>query len=61
MDEILGNVMCATVDDEPRFSKIIKGWIKTKEVPDFPTFSKENKRATTSRKRKVNMELSLDG
>ena len=53
MTEILNNVMCSTIEDEPRFTKIIKGWIKKKTVPDFPAFSKENKKSKEKRKREV--------
>ena len=53
MTEILNNVMCSTIEDEPRFAKIINGWIKKKTVPDFPAFSKENKKSKEKRKREV--------
>lgn len=53
MEEIINNVMCSTYEDEDRFSKIIKDWIKKKEVKNFPKFSKENKKSKESRKRKV--------
>ena len=53
MEEILNNVMCSSVEDEPRFSKIIKEWIKSKEVPAFEKFTKETKRSKDTRKRKV--------
>ena len=53
MTEILNNVMCSTIEDEQRFTKIIKGWIKKKTVPDFPAFSKENKKSKDKRKREV--------
>lgn len=58
MTEILNNVMCSTIEDEPRFTKIIKGWIKKKTVPDFPAFSKENKKAKEKRKREADKEAA---
>lgn len=53
MDDIIDTVLCATIDDEPRFTKILKGLIKKKEIPDFPAFSKEGKSKKNARKRKV--------
>lgn len=53
MDEIIDSVLCATIDDEARFTKILKGLIKKKEIPDFPAFSKEGKTKKSERKRKV--------
>ncbi|XP_055996902.1 dnaJ homolog subfamily C member 9-like [Ostrea edulis] len=71
MDKIIDTVMCATIEDEPRFAKILKLLIKKKEVPDFPSFSKEGKAKKTARKRKHEAEaeeaemeskkLGLDG
>lgn len=48
MDQILDNVLCSTIDDEPRFHDLIKDWIKSAEVPSFPAFQKE----TTKRRQK---------
>lgn len=53
MDDIIDTVLCANIDDEPRFTKILKGLIKKKEIPDFPAFSKEGKSKMKARKRKV--------
>ncbi|KAK3105627.1 hypothetical protein FSP39_002158 [Pinctada imbricata] len=53
MDDILDNVMCASLQDEDRFTKIIKGWIKSKEVPNLPKFTQETKASKTARKRRV--------
>jgi len=60
MNEILNNVCCSTIDDEPRFAEIIRGWIKAGEVEDFPKFSKETKKSRESRKRKVTFLTSFD-
>jgi len=51
MNLILETVLCCTIDDEPRFEKIIKDWIKKKEVPSFDKFTKETKAQKSSRKR----------
>lgn len=59
MEEILNNVMCSHVDDEPRFSKIIKDWIKAKEVPEFAKFMKETKKSKENRKRKVTVLMYI--
>lgn len=56
MDDIIDTVLCATIDDEPRFTKILKGLIKKKEIPDFPAFSKEGKSKKNARKRKHEAE-----
>lgn len=53
MDEIMDSIMCATVDDEVRFTKILKDLIKKKEIPDYPAFTKESKTKKTARKRRV--------
>ncbi|KAL3891731.1 hypothetical protein ACJMK2_003980 [Sinanodonta woodiana] len=53
---ILDNIMCSTIDDEPRFKKIIKDWIKKKEVPNFSKFSHESKSKAEKRKREAEVE-----
>jgi DnaJ family protein C protein 9 len=53
MDKIIDSVMCATIEDEARFEKILKRLIKKKELPDFSAFSKEGKAKKAARKRKV--------
>ncbi|XP_045159631.2 dnaJ homolog subfamily C member 9-like isoform X2 [Mercenaria mercenaria] len=58
MEEILNNVMCSHTDDEPRFSKVIKDWIKAKEVPAFTKFTKETKKSKENRKRKAVQEAA---
>ena len=61
MDKIIDSVMCATVEDEPRFVKILKDLIKTKEVPKYPAFNRTtSKTQSTSRKRKVNLFVIVD-
>ncbi|XP_060068077.1 dnaJ homolog subfamily C member 9-like [Ylistrum balloti] len=56
MDEIMEHIMCSSIEDEPRFRKIIKDLIKKGEVPNFEAFSKENKKKSASRKRKAQAE-----
>ncbi|KAK3877093.1 hypothetical protein Pcinc_018165 [Petrolisthes cinctipes] len=56
MGYILQNVLCSTIEDEPRFTKIIQKWIQEEEVPDFNLFSKETKRKKDARKRKAAKE-----
>ena len=51
MDQILDNILCSTIDDEPRFHDLIKGWIKSAEVPNFPAFQKETVKKRQKRKR----------
>lgn len=56
MDAIIDNVICATVDDEPRFTEILVGWIKEGKVPDFEKFSHETKENKKKRKAKRDEE-----
>lgn len=41
MDEVMGQVMCATHDDEPRFIKTLQELIKEGRIPEFPAFKKK--------------------
>lgn len=41
MDEIAENLMCYSVDEEPRLMKLLKKMIKNEEVPEFDAFLKE--------------------
>jgi len=50
------NVLCSTVEDEPRYRKIINKWIKNEDVPAFDVFTKDNKKAQEKRKRKAAVE-----
>ena len=71
MDQILDNILCSTIDDEPRFHDLIKGWIKSAEVPSFPAFQKETAKKRQKRKRahekeameasQAAVELNTDG
>ena len=45
-------VLCATIDDEPRFRELIEGWIDEGSVPAFPAFVSEKKSKRKARKRK---------
>ncbi|XP_071493122.1 dnaJ homolog subfamily C member 9-like [Diadema antillarum] len=70
MDEILGNVMCSTIDDVPRFRKILKGLVKKGEVPKFEAFEESKKQEKARQKRaaqeaveaeEMSKELGLNG
>lgn len=52
----LWQVLCATVDDEPRFRKQIELWIAKHEVPSFPAFMGETQAKRRLRKRKHEQE-----
>ncbi|XP_063603397.1 dnaJ homolog subfamily C member 9-like [Penaeus indicus] len=56
MNYILDNVLCCTIEDEPRFRKLIQGWIKKNEVRAFENFTRENKHKKEARKRKADRE-----
>ena len=55
MDDVV-QVLCATIDDEPRFRELIEGWIGEGSVPAFPAFVGETKSERKSRKRKDDEE-----
>lgn len=57
MDLIMDSLLCATIDDEPRLTKILKDLVKKKEIPEFPAFTKSiSKAKQTARKRKAQEE-----
>ena len=49
-------VLCATVEDEPRFRDLIGQWIAEGSVPEFPAFVGESERKKQSRKRRYQEE-----
>jgi DnaJ homolog subfamily C member 9 len=57
MGLIIDNVLCATVDDETRFRKIIESWISDKTVKPFAAFTRETEKKREDRKRKVDINL----
>ncbi|KAG8238987.1 hypothetical protein J437_LFUL005044, partial [Ladona fulva] len=42
MDYILEAVLCATIDDEPRFRELLQNMIDEKKIPTFPKFVNES-------------------
>ena len=56
MDYIMDNVLCATAEDEERFSTIIKKWIAAGEAPDLKKFTKESAKRKKERKRRAEGE-----
>ncbi|XP_013385220.1 dnaJ homolog subfamily C member 9 [Lingula anatina] len=56
MDEIIDSVLCASVEDEPRFRNILTELIKRKELPSFKKFAKESRAKKDARKRKAQAE-----
>ena len=53
MNYILDTVLCATINDEQRFFKILKNLIRKKELPAFDNFLKESKGKKAARRKKV--------
>ena len=49
-------VLCATVEDEPRFRDLICQWIAEGSVPEFPAFVGESEKKKRSRKRRYQEE-----
>ncbi|XP_071789160.1 dnaJ homolog subfamily C member 9-like [Asterias amurensis] len=58
MEQILENVLCCTVDDEPRFAEILTDLINKEELPEYPAFTKENKKQKTGRRKKAKQEAA---
>uniref|UniRef100_S4RPP7 DnaJ (Hsp40) homolog, subfamily C, member 9 n=2 Tax=Petromyzon marinus TaxID=7757 RepID=S4RPP7_PETMA len=71
MDGILETVLCAAIEDEPRFRATLQAAVDAQELPDFPAFSQESKQKRQKRRRKYTAEakeaeahakeLGLDG
>jgi hypothetical protein len=59
MDVVMDTVMCATGEDETRFTAILSDLIARDDVPDFPAFSKESKKKKDGRKRRVSRDESV--
>lgn len=53
MNVIMENVLCATVEDEPRFRTILESAVKKKELPSFKKFTKEKASKKKERQKKV--------
>ena len=49
-------VLCATIEDEPRFRDLIGQWIAEGSVPEFPAFVGESEKKRQSRKRRYQKE-----
>ncbi|CAH1767081.1 5856_t:CDS:2 [Entrophospora sp. SA101] len=57
MDLIMSDVLCATIDDEPRFCNIIKEAVASNEIILYEKFTEStNKTATKRRKKEANKE-----
>ncbi|XP_078660902.1 dnaJ homolog subfamily C member 9-like [Branchiostoma floridae x Branchiostoma belcheri] len=56
MDDIMDAVTLATLEDEPRFRKLLIGQIRSGDLPDFPAFSQEDRSKQQRRKRKAKKE-----
>ena len=52
----LSQVMCATLEDEPRFREKIQAWVDEEVVPQFPAFVKETKAKKRARAKKYKSE-----
>ena len=56
LENVFLQVLCATVEDEPRFRDLIGQWISEGSVPEFPAFVGESKKKRQSRKRRYKEE-----
>jgi len=57
VDKIIDSVLCATIDDEPRFRQVLEKLIADGSIETFPAFTNERKSKAIARKRKVRMDL----
>jgi len=57
MDKIIETVLCATIDDEPRFRQILEKLIADGSIEAFPAFTNERKSKAIARKRRVRIDL----
>ena len=56
MLSLTAQIMCSTIDDEPRFRVLIQQWIAEGTVPDFPAFTQEPLSRRKNRKRRWKKE-----
>lgn len=56
MNKIMSSVLCATIEDEPRFRDIIQHLIDAGDVESYQAFSGETEKKRQARKRKANRE-----
>ncbi|CAI8042339.1 DnaJ homolog subfamily C member 9 [Geodia barretti] len=67
MDAIMGEVLCSSVEDEPRYTALLQGWIADGALPDFEKFSAEPEKRKRKRKARFEKEakeakkMKLDG
>jgi len=59
MDKIMDSVLCATVDDEPRFRQILEQLIANGSIEAFFAFTDERKSKAAARKRKVRKGMNI--
>lgn len=56
LENVFLQVLCATVEDEPRFRDLIGQWISEGSLPEFPAFVGESEKKRQSRKRRYKEE-----
>jgi len=57
MDKVIDTVLCATVDDEPRFRQMLEKLIADGSLEAYSAFTNERKSKAIARKRKVRIDL----
>ena len=60
MDDILDNMMCADVEDVPRFKTILRKLIKAGELKSYKAFKEDDKKKQAARKTKVGLKRFQD-
>lgn len=58
MDKIIDSVLCATTEDEARFTTILKDLVSKGELPPSDKFSKESKTKKRTRQKKAAQEAA---
>lgn len=53
MEGIIDTVLCATIDDEDRFTDLLTDLIAKKELPKYKAFTKETSQKKTARRKRV--------
>ena len=59
LHQIMESVLCATMEDEPRFRSILEQAIRDKEIPSFKNFMEEKAGKKTERQNRVSILVNL--
>lgn len=51
-------MLCSSAEDEPRYEKLLRGWIEDGTLPNFSNFTQENEKKKRKRKKMYAREES---